>query len=229
MLKTRVLYIEDEESLGRIVQGTLEHIGYEVMWKKTGSEISENIINFKPDICVLDIMLPDIDGYSLCKSVKARFPSLPVIFLTAKTETKNLVDGFEAGATDYLRKPFSIEELTVRIKNQLRQDKDIENNEKNSKLCFGSITVDRSSYELISPGRTVKLSNKDMEILKFLYSNKNKITSRKDLLMAVWGDDSYFNSRTLDVYIRKLRGYFSSDESVQLITLKGEGYMFSIR
>jgi len=227
MRKNRVLYIEDEPSLGRIVHDTLELQGYEVKWESDGAKVISVFKNYKPDICVLDIMLPGIDGYSLCRTIKGLYNNLPVIFLTARAETADLVKGFEAGGTDYIKKPFSIEELIARIENQLKLHGGREEHKNiQTILNIGSFTFDTIRFELQSPNGTIKLSNRDMQVLDILYANRNSITSRKDLLMAIWGDDSYFNSRTLDVYIRKLRQFFASDPAVQIITLKSNGYLF---
>jgi len=229
MRKTRILYIEDEQSLGKIVCDTLERLGFEVFWESDGARVISSLENNKPDICVLDIMLPNIDGYSLCHTIRGMFPHLPVIFLTAKTETSDLVTGFEAGGTDYIKKPFSIEELIARIGNQLNLNRGIVSNaEAPDGIKIGSYTLEPGKFELCSPSGSIRLSNRDMQVLRMLHANRNRVTSRKDLLMTVWGDDSYFNSRNLDVYIRKLRSYFSEDPGIKIITLKGTGYLFLI-
>jgi DNA-binding response OmpR family regulator len=226
---TKIFYIEDELSLGRIVHDTLEKQGYEVLWESDGAKVISQFENFTPDICILDIMLPNIDGYSLCKTIRGLFPGLPVIFLTAKTETADLVKGFEYGGTDYIKKPFSIEELIARIENQLKLG-NINLKQVNglTAVSIGTYIFDPASYELRSEEGTIKLSNKELQLLRMLHANRNGATSRKDLLMTIWGDDSYFNSRILDVYIRKLRNYFRSDKSVEIITLKGSGYIFRV-
>ena len=224
MQKIKIYYIEDEQSLGKIVSDTLEKQGYEIKWESDGAKVVAGFGNYAPDLCVLDIMLPNIDGFSLCRTIRGMFPDLPVIFLTAKTDTANLVIGFESGGTDYVKKPFSIEELIARIENQLKLGKTRMNqNTETTLFMIGSYKFDQVRYELHSPLGILKLSNRDMQLLKMLYANKNRVTSRKDLLMTIWGDDSYFNSRNLDVYIRKLRRHFSLDNSIEIITLKGNG------
>ena len=206
-MKTKILYIEDEHYLGRIVKETLENQGYEVVWETDGARVVKHLGNFDPDLCVLDIMLPHIDGYELCLQIKALKPELPIIFLTAKTETADLVRGFEAGGTDYIRKPFSMEEVIVRIENQLA----LANSNGQTaaspleEIHLGSYTYHPLRYELHSPEETFRLSQRDSEILSQLATSVNRVIERKQLLMSVWGDDSYFNSRNLDVYIRKLR------------------------
>jgi len=183
-----------------------------------------------PDICVLDIMLPNVDGYTLCEQIKNRFPTLPVIFLTAKTETADLVKGFEAGGTDYMRKPFSMEELIVRINNQLNLlNSKRSSAEKVLEKEIGRYKYHPMRYELVSPSKTIRLSQREHEVLQLMVTSINKSVDRKEMLQTIWGDDSFFNSRTLDVYIRKLREYFAEDTSIEIVTLKGKGYLFLVR
>lgn len=231
-MRTRIMYIEDEPYLGKIVNETLEKQGFEVLWETDGARVINRISGFSPDICLLDIMLPNIDGYTLCKHIRKLYPLLPIIFLTAKTETADLVRGFEAGGTDYMRKPFSIEELIVRIKNQLHLSgmRNTNDNKVNmpEEIPLGKYRFYPKTYELHTPSKIIKLSNRDMEVLLMLTANPNRITDRKQLLLSVWGDDSFFNSRNLDVYIRKLRDYFKEDISIEIKTLKGKGYLFFV-
>jgi len=225
-VKRRVLYIEDEEFLGKIVSDTLEKEGYDVIWLKEGSGMINILEETRPDICVMDIMLPNIDGYTLSKNIKGLYPWMPLIFLTAKSETKDLLKGFDCGGTDYIKKPFSLEELIARIENQLQLSGVRDKNHKGeSEIKIGSYNFFPNKYELEKGGKIAKLSNRDTEILSVLAANKNRVVDRKDLLLTVWGDNSFFNSRNLDVYIRKLRKYLSEDQSVEIKTLKGKGYM----
>jgi DNA-binding response OmpR family regulator len=152
-------------------------------------------------------MLPNIDGYSLCRQIRGLYPALPIIFLTARTATADLVKGFEAGGTDYIRKPFSMEELIIRIKNQLNLKSGVAGgslSEKNE-IRIGKFTFVPGLYELHAPSGVQKLSQRDQQVLSMLCANINRVTDRRELLLSVWGDDSFFNSRNLDVYIRKLR------------------------
>jgi DNA-binding response OmpR family regulator len=229
MQGTKIYYIEDEQSLGRIVSDTLRYQGYHVEWETDGARVISYFEKNTPDICILDIMLPNIDGYSLCRTIKGMYPRLPVIFLTARTDTSDLIMGFQSGGTDYIRKPFRIEELIARIENQLKLRRENEDPLRSpDHITLGASVLNTQGYELKTPGGTIKLSNRDMQVLKMLYANRNTITARKDLLMAIWGDDSYFNSRNLDVYIKKLRNYLASDNSIRIITLRGSGYLFLI-
>ncbi|MBN1198117.1 MAG: response regulator transcription factor [Bacteroidales bacterium] len=229
-MKKKVLYIEDETSLGKIVMETLQRQDFEVEWRTDGATVLRTFSSFRPDICVLDIMLPNVDGFTLCAQIRKQHPHLPIIFLTAKTETADLVKGFEAGGNDYIRKPFSMEELIVRIHNLLKLKEGIRNvsREQPEEIRLGSYLLYPRRYELVSPSQSIKLSQRDIEVLNILVAYRNQSTDRKQLLMSVWGDDSFFNSRTLDVYIRKLRNYFSEDPSIEIVTLKGKGYLFLV-
>ena len=230
MKEIRLLYIEDEQHLGRIVKETLEKQGYEVVWESDGAKVMNHFQSFDAQICVLDIMLPHVDGYELCKQIKTLRPELPVIFLTAKTETADLVKGFEAGVTDYIRKPFSIEELMVRIQNQLNMNA-VQNGSfasPDQEIKLGTYTYFPLRYELSSPKGLIRLSQRDSEILNILTRSINQVIDRKELLISVWGDDSFFNSRNLDVYARKLREYFKHDPRIRIQTLKGKGYLFLV-
>lgn len=227
-MNTKVLYVEDELFLGKIVKETLEDQNFDVVWETDGARVMNRFNSFSPDLCVIDIMLPNIDGYSLCRQIRGLYPMLPIIFLTAKVETADLVKGFEAGGTDYIRKPFSIEELIVRIKNQLnlKNGNGYQPAADDRAIEIGSCRFYPGRYELHTPSGITKISQRDMQILSMLCSNRNRVTDRKELLLTVWGDDSFFNSRNLDVYIRKLRTMLSDDPAIEIQTIKGKGYLF---
>jgi DNA-binding response OmpR family regulator len=229
-MAVKLLYIEDEPHLGRIVSETLEKQGYEVVWESDGALVMDHFRSFEPQICILDIMLPNVDGYALCRQIKTSRPDLPVIFLTAKTETHDLVKGFESGGTDYIRKPFSMEELLVRIQNQLQLNESPQQRALSGDqgIQLGSYTYYPLRFELLSPDGTITLSHREGEILELLAGSVNRVIDRKSLLMSVWGDDSFFNSRNLDVYIRKLRDHLKQDTGIRIQTLKGKGYLFLV-
>jgi DNA-binding response OmpR family regulator len=229
-MKKKILYIEDEPFLGKIVYETLQKQNFEVLWIADGANVMDSFSSYIPDICVVDIMLPNVDGYTLCSQIKSRFQKMPVIFLTAKTETPDLVRGFEAGGTDYIKKPFSIEELIIRINNQfnLLGASNIRKNT-DSERILGLYHFSLMRYELSSPTRKIKLSQREQEVLSMITTQTNQAVDRKHILKTVWGDDSFFNSRTLDVYIRKLREYFAEDTSIEIVTLKGKGYLFLVK
>jgi DNA-binding response OmpR family regulator len=227
-MKIKVLYIEDEPFLGRIVSETLQQQGFDILLVPDGALVIDALNTFQPDICVLDIMLPNVDGYTLCKEIRAKHPGLPIIFLTALSETADLVKGFEYGGTDYIKKPFSMEELIARIHNQLSLAS-ANKTKAGDDVILGKYCLSPARYELVSPSTTYKLSAREMEILDMLASGINRVIDRRDLLKKIWGDDSFFNSRTLDVYMRKLRSILAEDPDIELVTLKGKGYLFLLR
>jgi len=227
-MQNKILYIEDEPYLSRIVTDTLTAKGYQVLHKKDGIKLSDTINQFGPHLCLLDVMLPHIDGFSLANIIRNIFPELPIVFLTAKTLPDDIVQGFAAGGTDYIRKPFSMEELVARIENQLRL---VQKNNKADSTLPEVITLHGFKFyptkmELHHLQNVRRLSQRENHILSMLCVHQGKALDRRLLLQSVWGDDSFFNSRNLDVYIRKLRSYFASEEKVQIITLKGQGYLF---
>jgi DNA-binding response OmpR family regulator len=227
-MQKKILYIEDEPYLARIVRETLTLKGYEVMHKKDGTRLTDIIRQFNPDICLLDVMLPHIDGFTLGNLVRNIFPQLPVIFLTAKSQTEDIVQGFASGGTDYIRKPFSMDELMVRIENQLRlqQQKSNQQHTLPEEVVLNNWKFYPGKMELHHNGEIKRLSQRESQILSMLCMHKDKTLDRRVLLQTVWGDDSFFNSRNLDVYIRKLRAFFDADKNIQIITLKGQGYLF---
>ncbi|MFC2102595.1 response regulator transcription factor, partial [Bacteroidota bacterium] len=186
-MKTKILYIEDEPYLGKIVKETLQNQGFDVEWRTDGATVLGTFTSFSPDICIVDIMLPNVDGYTLCEQIRKQHPSLPIIFLTAKTETADLVKGFEAGGTDYMRKPFSMEELIVRIHNQLKLVEGVKSDlaSQPQEITLGKYRLYPRRYELRSPSKTIKLSQRDMEVLSLLVAHRNQNLDRKQLLMNV--------------------------------------------
>lgn len=229
-MKIKVLYIEDEPHIARIVCDTLTLKDYEVLHKKDGTRILDVIAQFQPHICVLDVMLPHIDGFSLGSSIRSVHPHIPILFLTAKSQTQDLLDGFSAGGTDYIKKPFSMEELMVRINNQvqLSNAKSTIQRIVQNEYMLGDALFLPSRLVLEIGDQKIKLSHKEVEILNHFCQHQHQIINRRALLQAVWGDDSFFNSRNLDVYIRKLRSYFEQIQGVEIITLKGIGYQFIV-
>ncbi len=227
-MKTKILYVEDEPFLGRIVKESLESRELDVRMVMDGLAVLPELEQFLPDLCVLDVMLPNLDGFSVAKEIRQRYPHLPILFLTARTQVEDVVQGFGVGGNDYLRKPFSMEELLVRIDNLLRVNKNqpfstIRNTQA---IHLGRYEFWPQKFELRLHEQTRKLSHRENELLKILSENRHQTISRKDILMRVWGDDSFFNSRNLDVYITRLREYIREDPQLQLVTIKGVGYHF---
>ncbi|MFT4033430.1 MAG: response regulator transcription factor [Siphonobacter sp.] len=225
-MKTRILYVEDEPFLGRIVKESLESRQLEVNMVTDGLAVLPELDRFTPDLCVLDVMLPNRDGFSIAKDIRQRFPQLPILFLTAKTQVEDVVHGFEIGGNDYLRKPFSMEELLVRIQNLLRMNQNNPIGKTPAAMSLGKYEFWPQKYELRINDQTRKLSHRENELLRILCEHQHQTIARKDILMRVWGDDSFFNSRNLDVYITRLRDYLKEDDQLQLVTIKGVGYHF---
>ncbi len=222
----KVLYVEDELFLGKIVKETLETRGFDVVMESDGADVVRTFEDEQPDICILDVMLPNKSGFEIAEEIRKQNDDVPIIFLTAKTQTDDVVQGFKIGANDYIRKPFSMEELIVRIENALRVRKD-------EPIILSGDTIQLGKYQfhinkqVLSIGKEErKLSYRESELLKYLYGQRDKVIDRRDLLNHIWGNDSFFNSRNLDVYITKIRSYLKEDPSLEIITIKGVGYRF---
>jgi len=225
MPNVSILYVEDEPNLGRIVKESLESRDFTVHMITDGDGALEAFRTTQAQICILDVMLPNKDGYAIAREIRAVDAEVPIIFVTAKTQTEDVVRGFETGGNDYLRKPFSMEELIVRVNNLLRLSR--RNDPAPSQhLTIGKFEFHPNRYELKCGPHVRKLSHREAVLLTVLAENSNIIVQRKDVLMRVWGDDSFFNSRNLDVYITKLRDYLREDPAVEIVTIKGVGYRF---
>jgi len=229
MSKIKILYVEDEPYLGKIVKESLESREFSVKMLPDGRGVRAVIDSFKPQICILDVMLPYKDGFTLGKELQKTNPKLPIIFLTAKTQTKDILKGFESGGNDYIKKPFSLEELIVRINNVLHLTRPSKQKiEKNVSVKLGAYIFHPKKFELHHGEYVKKLSHRDTQLLQILCRNKNGTVKRKDILLQVWEDDSLSNSRNLDVYITKLRDYLKKDPNLRIVTLKGVGYHFVV-
>jgi DNA-binding response OmpR family regulator len=222
-----ILYVEDEPFLAKIVKETLESNDFLIHHAKNGVEGEKLFKEKKIQLCVLDIMLPGKNGYELAKEIRSIDSQIPIIFLTAKNQTKDLIKGFESGGNDYLKKPFSMEELIVRIKNLVNMSTLLKE-EPAVYIINSEVKFIHNNMELLIGHSTKKLSHKENEILKTLCKHINEVVDRRELLKHVWGDDTYYNSRTLDVYITKLRNIFKEKPTIKIQTLKGVGYKFLV-
>lgn len=225
-MSIKILYAEDEVFLGKIVKESLESRGYEVIMEADGNKVLSHFTQQQPDICVLDIMLPNKNGLSIAEDIRNINKQVPIIFLTAKTQTEDLVKGFKTGGNDYIRKPFSMEELIVRIENVLKHRQHESPDQNNTAVQIGSYHFHSNLQLLKNKEEEKKLSFRESELLKLLYNNRDSIIDRRQILNMLWGNDNFFNSRNLDVYITKLRSYLKKDSSLQIITIKGVGYRF---
>ncbi len=224
MKKTKVLYVEDEIFLAKIVSETLQSRGYEVVLESDGGRAFDLYSAEKPDVCILDIMLPNKDGFGIADEIREKDTQVPIIFLSAKSQTNDVINGFKIGANDYIRKPFSIEELIVRIENVLKNKPGA--HEEHEEVKIGAYLFNTKRQTLNHPNEQRKLSYRESELLRLLYENRDKIVERNEILTLLWGSDSFFNSRNLDVYITKLRSYLKLDPAIEIITIKGIGYRF---
>ena len=225
MKKPKILYVEDEIFLAKIVCETLQSRGYDVVMEHDGNKAIKKFEDSNPDVCILDIMLPNKDGFDIADEIREKNNQVPIIFLTAKSAVTDVVNGFKSGGNDYIRKPFSMEELIVRIDNVLK-NAPATNDVQEDEIKLGDYNFNIKRQTLIHPNETRKLSYRESELLRILSRTKEDIVERKVILQLLWGSDSFFNSRNLDVYITKLRNYLKHDPSLEIITVKGVGYRF---
>lgn len=219
---TKILLAEDEPALGQIVKESLESRGYEVLFCKDGTEAETVYLNNEPDLLVLDVMMPKKDGFTLAKEIRKENSSIPIIFLTAKSQAVDVVEGFTLGGNDYLKKPFSMEELIVRIENQLQRKSQNSDQEKSS---IGSYTFYPKKQLLQFKDEEVqKLTHREAQLLFHLNTNRNQVLDRSMVLKKLWGNDDFFNARSMDVFITKLRKKLKKDEGVQIVNVRGFGY-----
>lgn len=223
MTGAKVLVVEDEPVLARIIQDTLEACGFRTVHVADGKLVFETYLKEKPQIIVLDVMLPSISGLEIANTIREVDKLTPILFLTARSTTEDLVQGFNAGGNDYIKKPFDLEELIVRVKALLGKNRLPEVNE-NDPVAIGRFRYDRMRHELSLGDKIMILSARESEVLTILYQYKSRLLTRKDLLLQVWTNDDFFSSRSLDVYISKLRRHLSSDPSVKIINHRGFGY-----
>ena len=224
-MSIRILYVEDELSLGKIVKESLQRRGFEVIMERDGANALSLFKEVNPTVCVLDVMLPNKDGFEVAAEIRGINPEVPILFLTAKTQTADLVKGFTLGGNDYIRKPFSMEELIVRIDNVLRRSP-VTAAPAADHIRIGKFLFYTKRQVLAHGGEETKLSYRESELLKLLYEKRDGIIGRKSILDLLWGHDSFFNSRNLDVYITRLRVRLKEDENLQILTIKGVGYRF---
>jgi DNA-binding response OmpR family regulator len=222
-IKHRILLAEDDENLGSLLQEYLQAKNYETDWVNNGEKAFRYFEQFHYDLCLLDVMMPVKDGFTLASEIRILNSDIPIIFLTAKSMKEDVLEGFSLGADDYITKPFSMEELLFRIEAILRRTKGTRGGDKNQ-WDIGAFTFDAQKQLLTRPGSEQKLTTKESELLKLLCNNLNQVLERNFALKAIWIDDNYFNARSMDVYITKLRKYLKADPNVQIINVHGKGY-----
>lgn len=227
--KHHVLLVEDDIDFGNILKQYLEITGYYVTWFKDGEEALNNIKSNIYNICVLDVMMPKMDGFTLAENITKLFPELPFVFLTARKLKEDKLKGLKLGADDYIVKPFEADELVLRLHNILKRTntrvvkKDIE-----SKILIGSYTFDTQRLELTFNDSLQKLTEKETELILFLFNHKNQLLKREEILNAVWKNDDFFSGRSMDVFISRLRKYFKEDPNISIESSRGIGLEFKI-
>ncbi|PID92090.1 MAG: DNA-binding response regulator [Bacteroidetes bacterium] len=222
-IKTRVLLAEDDENLGSLLQEYLQAKQFETDWVTNGEKAFRYFEQFHYDLCLLDVMMPVKDGFTLASEIRVINSEIPIIFLTAKSMKEDVLEGFSLGADDYMTKPFSMEELLFRIEAILRRTKGGKAGDK-SQWEIGKLIFDSKKQLLTGDGIEQKLTTKESELLKLLCNNINEVLERNFALKAIWVDDNYFNARSMDVYITKLRKYLKADPNLQIINVHGKGY-----
>lgn len=222
MERIKILLVEDEPTLAMIIKDTLDGDEFEILLAADGEEGLARYTEIKPDIIVSDIMMPKMDGFTMIRQIRKTDSLTPVLFLSARSAAGDVVEGFELGGNDYLKKPFGLAELIVRIKALL--GKVSIRKEETSCFLVGQYTFDSITQTLLYCGEKQLLSNRESEILKRLCENKDHVLPSKDLLLDLWGDDSFFNSRSLHVFITKLRHRLSEDKTIRILNVRGIGY-----
>lgn len=219
----KVLLVEDEEALGMVVSDSLRSRGFDVTYCTDGEKGLEEATQGSFDILALDVMLPKMDGFTIAKEFRKKDQHTPIIFLTAKSQTEDVVEGFELGGNDYLKKPFSLEELIVRIKALVKRFAQEE--EQTLESCYiGQYKFNIIKQTLVLDENSRNLTHREVELLYMLFEKRNQVLERKKVLMQLWGDDSFFNARSMDVFITRLRKYLKDDPNVQIVNIRGFGY-----
>ena len=227
MPKVKILLVEDEVSLGMLLQENLEQEDFEVCFVQDGEEALKRFYEGDINLVILDVMMPKKNGFDVAKTIRNTDRLTPILFLTAKIKSEDVVKGFESGGNDYVRKPFAFKELLVRIKALLSNERLVTTSASNENLIFelGYYTFDSRQQLLYDDdGGKKKLTMREAELLKLLCDNQNHVVPKTSILLKIWGEDSFFNSRSMDVFISRLRKYLAKEDGVNLMNLRGVGY-----
>lgn len=227
--KIKILLVEDDPNFGSILKSYLELAEYEVILRQDGKQGLTAFRNFSFDLCILDIMMPEMDGFTLAKEIKNLNEQIPLIFLTAKTLKEDVLQGFRVGADDYLTKPFDSEVLLYKISAILKRNAGIKETQSESNVfTIGNLTFNYRLRHLTCNDQIQVLSPKEAELLKMFCTSKDGILSRKDALVKIWGTDNYFTTRSMDVFIARIRKHLKADPSVEIINIHGNGFRLVI-
>lgn len=227
MMNTKILLVEDDPSLGFVIKDNLEMRGYQVTLCNDGESGETTFHSSAFDLCILDVMMPKKDGFTVARNIRKKNQQVPILFVTAKSMLEDKVEGFSAGGDDYITKPFSVEELQMRIEVFLRRSNTKEAVDTVFKL--GQFTFDSSNLTLSNADTTRTLTQKESDVLGLLCQNRERVLKREEILKSVWGDDDYFLGRSMDVFISKLRKYLKDDPNVQIVNYHGIGFRLEIK
>ena len=223
-MNKRILLAEDDGNLGVLLKSYLSAKNYKTSLFVNGRSALEGFTSSSYDLCILDIMMPEMDGLLLAKEIRAIQPSVPIIFLTAKNQKEDVIEGFKSGADDYITKPFSMEELLYRIEAILRRTTSTPVYAKEDNYVLGNYSFDPQNRLLTFRGQSINLTTKESELLELLCRHRNEMLERNYALRTIWIDDNYFNARSMDVYITRLRKYLKKDTTVKILNIHGKGY-----
>ncbi|HEY4148402.1 MAG TPA: response regulator transcription factor [Chitinophagaceae bacterium] len=226
-VKAKVLLAEDDASLGFIIKDALEEDGYEVVHCADGQTAIDRFHKNDFDICLLDVMMPNKDGFAVAKKIRAQTDLVPVLFLTAKSMEEDKIKGFQSGADDYITKPFNMSELLLRMEVFLRRTRKM-HSEKVQEYQIGKLKFSYTDLKITSDKGSSSMTQKEADLLKFFCQHPNKVLKREEVLLNVWGKDDYFLGRSMDVFITKLRKHFKADPEVILETIHGVGFRFNV-
>ena len=224
--KKKILLVEDDESMGFLLKDSLENYDFHVTHFSNGKTAFTEFNKSQFDICLLDVMMPNMDGFSLATEIRNQNLDIPIVFLTAKNLKEDRIKGFKIGADDYVTKPFSVEELVLRIKAILKRGKTVQST--NNLLSFSDYTLDLNNLLLVTLNKKIQLTKKESDILALLVTNQGTLLKRDFILKTVWKDNSYFVSRSLDVFISKLRKHFKEDSLIKIVNIHGSGYKLNV-
>lgn len=228
--KSKILLVEDDESLGYLLTEYLKMKNFQIQWCKKGSSALELLNKEIFDLILLDVMMPEMDGFTLASKIKQQFPEVPFIFLTSRSLKIDVLKGFSLGAIDYLKKPIDEEELVVRIRTLLNTIASIKYEKNISKSIFqiGKYDYDSTNFTLTYLNTIIRLTERENKLLYFLITRENEICSHKEILTIIWGKNDYFNKKSLNVFISRLRKYFQNDPSIKIENIHNKGFVLTI-
>lgn len=226
--KIKVLLVEDEPTLAMIIKDTLEESDFSIRTASDGEEGLNAFFELRPDVLVADVMMPRMDGFEMVRRIRQTDKQTPVLFLTARSAINDVVEGFELGANDYLKKPFGMQELIIRIKALAGKACLFTQSRRESRFALGNYTFDSVAQTLSYAGSVQELSHRESEILRRLCENRNQVVHTQNVLLELWGDDSFFNTRSLHVFITKLRHKLAMDKRIRIVNVRGIGYKMII-